>query len=50
MTVQEAAKRLEVSTGLVYKLCNMGKLGHCRIGAGRGVIRIDEKQPKTKAG
>jgi excisionase family DNA binding protein len=43
MTVQEAAKRLEVSRGLVYKLCHLGKLGHRRIGAGRGVIRIDEK-------
>jgi excisionase family DNA binding protein len=43
MTVQEAARRLEVSAGLVYKLCHLGKLGHRRIGAGRGVIRIDEK-------
>jgi excisionase family DNA binding protein len=43
MTVAEAARRLEVSRGLVYKLCTLGKLGHRRIGTGRGVIRIDEK-------
>jgi excisionase family DNA binding protein len=41
MTVQEAAKCLEVSPGLVYKLLKAGKLAHARIGLGRGVIRID---------
>jgi excisionase family DNA binding protein len=40
MTVAEAAKALEVTPGLVYKLCRGGRLGHRRIGHGRGVIRI----------
>jgi excisionase family DNA binding protein len=42
MTVQQAADRLEVSLGLVYKLCNDGRLGHERHGTGRGTIRITE--------
>ncbi len=41
MTVQEAAKLLEVSTGTVYTLCRAGKLAHTRLGLGRGTIRID---------
>ena len=40
MTVQEAARSLEVSIGTVYVLCRAGKLAHHRIGAGRGTIRI----------
>lgn len=41
MTVADAAKILEVSPDLVYRLCRAGKLAHARIGLGRGVIRID---------
>jgi excisionase family DNA binding protein len=40
MTVQEAAKILEVRTSTVYTLCRERLLGHQRVGAGRGVIRI----------
>ncbi len=42
MTVAQAAKALEVSPALVYKLLKAGKLAHSRIGFGRGMIRIDE--------
>jgi excisionase family DNA binding protein len=42
MTVREAARRLEVTPALVYKLCRQGKLPHRRLGFGRGVIRITE--------
>jgi excisionase family DNA binding protein len=41
MTVREAARALEVSESLVYKLCAAGRLGHRRVGLGKGVIRID---------
>lgn len=41
MTVAEAARALEVSPDLVYRLCRAGQLGHTRIGLGRGVIRLD---------
>jgi excisionase family DNA binding protein len=41
MTVAEAARLLEVSPDLVYRLCRAGRLGHRRIGIRRGVIRID---------
>lgn len=41
MTVSEAAKQLEVSASLIYKLCRAGKLRHYRLGVGRGVVRID---------
>lgn len=44
MTVREAAKRLEVSPALVYSLIAAGKLRYCRIGNGRGVLRISEAQ------
>jgi excisionase family DNA binding protein len=40
MNVAEAARELEVSTGTIYQLCLRGKLGHTRIGLGRGTIRI----------
>jgi excisionase family DNA binding protein len=43
MDVKEAAELLEVSVATVYALCNERKLGHVRIGAARGVIRIREK-------
>lgn len=42
MTVEEAAKALEVSPALVYRLCRANKLGHIRIGLCRGVVRISE--------
>lgn len=43
LTVKEAADRLRVSPGLVYKWCEAGELAHSRFGkAGcRGTIRID---------
>jgi excisionase family DNA binding protein len=41
MTVQEAAKLLEVKPATVYALCRAGLLGHLRIGTGRGTIRIE---------
>ncbi len=40
MTVKEAAQRLNVSEKTVRNLLQAGKIGHHRIGAGRGVIRI----------
>jgi excisionase family DNA binding protein len=42
VTVREAAKRLEASESLVYSLVAAGKLRYCRIGHGRGRIRIPE--------
>ncbi len=44
MTVDEAAKELGCSPGLVYKLCDRGKLGFHRFGFGRGTIRISSDQ------
>jgi excisionase family DNA binding protein len=41
-TVAEVAQRLKSSRGLVYVLCETGKLSHHRIGVGRGTIRITE--------
>jgi excisionase family DNA binding protein len=40
VTVEQAAKELEVSAALIYRLCRAGKLGHVRIGLRRGVVRI----------
>jgi excisionase family DNA binding protein len=40
MTVAEAAEILEVRTSTVYSLCRERLLGHQRVGAGRGTIRI----------
>ena len=42
LTVDQAAERLNVSVKTVRNLIGAGKLGHYRIGAGRGVIRISE--------
>lgn len=42
MTVKQAATRLEVSVSLVYGLVAAGKLKYCRVGNGRGRIRIPE--------
>lgn len=43
MTIREAAKELGCSDRLVYKLCQLGKLGHRRIGFGKGRIQIDRR-------
>lgn len=40
MRVGEAAKRLDVSKSTVYGLIAAGKLKCCRVGLGRGAIRI----------
>jgi excisionase family DNA binding protein len=42
VTVEEAAVRLGCKPGLVYKLCAAGRLGHLRIGFGRGRVVIEE--------
>ena len=42
LTIKQAAARLGVSPGLVYSLVAGGKIGHVRIGNGRGVLRIPE--------
>ena len=44
MNVAEAAKYLEVSESLVYKLCKRGLIAHHRVGIGRGTVRIDVEQ------
>jgi excisionase family DNA binding protein len=43
LTVKQVAQRLNVSLGTVYDLCAKRKIPHVRVGAGRGVIRIDEQ-------
>ncbi len=47
MKVREAAKRLEVSSSIVYGLCAQGRLPHVRVGLGRGTIRISEDDLKS---
>jgi excisionase family DNA binding protein len=42
VTVQEAAKVLELRPSVVYRLCAEGRLSHLRVGFGRGVIRITQ--------
>ncbi|GIW88299.1 MAG: hypothetical protein KatS3mg108_2623 [Isosphaeraceae bacterium] len=42
LTVAQAAERLNARPGLVRRLLAAGLLRHCRIGLGRGVIRIPE--------
>lgn len=44
MRVKEVATRLDVSLNTIYALVSDGKLRCCRIGRGRGVIRISEEQ------
>lgn len=44
MTVNEAAKELGCSSGLVYKLCDQGKIGFHRLGFKRGKITISQRQ------
>ena len=43
LSVDQAAERLNVSIKTIRNLIGSGKLGHYRIGAGRGVIRISEE-------
>jgi excisionase family DNA binding protein len=43
MTIKVAAERLSVSEKTIRNLVKSGRLGHHRIGAGRGVIRISEE-------
>ncbi len=43
MTVQEAAKILELSPRSVYALCAAGKIRHRRVGLNRGAIRLDRR-------
>ncbi len=43
MKVRGAAARLEVSPATVYSLVASGRLGHYRVGLGRGAIRISEE-------
>ena len=47
MNVRDAAKRLEVSTSMVYALCAQGRLPHVRVGLGRGTIRISEDDVRS---
>jgi excisionase family DNA binding protein len=42
LTVAQAAERLGISASLVYSLISGRKLRHCRVGNGRGRIRIPE--------
>lgn len=42
LTVRETADRLRISASSVYLLVESGRLGHHRIGARRGAIRISE--------
>jgi excisionase family DNA binding protein len=42
VTVAEAARILEVTTGVVYDLCAKRLIGHHRVGAGRGQIRLTQ--------
>jgi excisionase family DNA binding protein len=42
VNVRQAAEQLEVSPSLIYSLCASGKLGHYRVGLGRGAIRITD--------
>ncbi len=42
MKVADAAARLQVSAALIYSLIAAGKLRHCRVGHGRGRIRIPD--------
>jgi excisionase family DNA binding protein len=42
LTVAQAAERLGVSPALVYNLVALRKLRYCRVGNGRGRLRIPE--------
>lgn len=42
MTVQEAARRIGVSERCAYQLCAARRIGHARVGVGKGRIVISE--------
>jgi excisionase family DNA binding protein len=42
MTIKECAERLSVSSSLIYSLVASRKIRFCRIGNGRGRLRIPE--------
>ena len=42
LTVSQVAERLAVSSSLVYQLIESGRLGHHRIGNGRGTLRVGQ--------
>lgn len=44
MRVREVAERLEVSAATVYALVASGRLRCCRVGMGRGCIRVSAEQ------
>lgn len=44
LTVKQAADRLQVDPGLVYRLGERAEIAHSRVGLGRGVIRIPEER------
>jgi excisionase family DNA binding protein len=43
ITVREVSHRLGVSAATIYSLCAVRRLGHIRLGVGRGTIRIREQ-------
>ena len=43
LTVREVSQRLKLSPAYVYQLVAERKIGHIRIGCGRGAIRIMEE-------
>lgn len=44
LNVKQVAERLAVSTAVVYRLIETGKLVAHRIGLGRGTLRVTEEQ------
>jgi excisionase family DNA binding protein len=44
LTVKTVAEKLAVSQATVYSLVASGRLRHCRVGLGRGAIRVSEDQ------
>lgn len=44
LTVAEVAQLLRLSPATIYALVRRGQLTACRIGVGRGVIRIEENE------
>lgn len=43
LTPRQAATKIGCSVATVYILCDAKRLGHYRVGAGRGKILIDEQ-------
>lgn len=42
LTVRQAARQLNISPSLVYRLCETRRLRHFRFGEGRSAIRVDQ--------